>query len=202
MQLFGDSRSGNCYKVAWLLNILDIPFEWCETDILRGETRTEEYLGRNINGKVPLLRLADGRYLAESNAILLYLADGSPWLPKDHYQRGLVYQWLFFEQYSHEPYIAVARFLVHLAGKAVEKSARLEHLHERGYVALGIMEHELSGKNWIAGDAFTIADIALYAYTHTAPDGLFSLDGFPAVLRWLARIEDRDDYVTMIAACR
>lgn len=170
--------------------------------MLKGATRRDDFRRRNSNAKVPLLEFADGRYLAESNAIMLYLAEGSSVLPSAGYQRALVYQWLFFEQYSHEPYIAVARSLIHLQGKAEEEAIKISFLHEKGHVALQVMDEHLQQNAWFAGDVFTIADMALYAYTHTAEDGLFKMDGYPAIKRWLGNIERRDDYVEMAHACR
>ena len=200
--LYGDSRSGNCYKVATLLRLTGRDFEWIETDVMTGATRTDEFLALNPNGKVPLLLLPDGRPLAESNAALLYLSEGTPWLPGERFERALVYQWLFFEQYSHEPYIAVARFLVKLAGREHEEAERLETLRERGHQALAVMEKQLSAGAFLAGERFTAADIALYAYTHTAEDGGVSLGGYPAVCRWLRRVANQPGILPMEQACR
>lgn len=201
-RLFGDSRSGNCYKAALMLTLTDRAYDWVETDVMKQETRRDEFLALNPNGKVPLLQLPDGRCLSESNAMLLYLSEGTQWLPDDRWQRALVHQWLFFEQYSHEPYIAVARFIVQLAGREVEEADRLKLLREKGYHALDVMERVLSAQSFMADEQFTIADIALYAYTHTAPDGGFSLSSYPAVRAWLERVEWQPGYLTMGEVCR
>jgi glutathione S-transferase len=189
--LWGDRRSGNCYKVAWLLRQLDKSYAWQETDVLRGATRTSGFLHMNPNGKVPLLRLPDGGMLAESNAMLLHLAEGTEYLPSDAYLRAMVYQWLFFEQYSHEPYIAVRRFLMHFDHGRPLSAERLDMLLARGHEALGVMEKALSRNAWIAGPEFSVADIALYAYTHVAGQGDFDLVAYPALQGWMARIRTR-----------
>ena len=202
IKLFGDCRSGNCYKAAWILRHAGIDFEWVETDVMTRETRTDRFLALNPNGRVPLLVFPDGRRLAESNAILLHIAEGGPLLPADAFERALVYQWLFFEQYSHEPYIAVARFIVHLAKTADEQPDRMALLWNQGNHALAVMESRLEESPFFAGQAFSIADIALYAYTHTAEDGGFDLAPYPAVLAWLQRVQEQPGYLTMSEACR
>lgn len=201
-RLYGDGRSGNCYKAALLLGMTGRAFEWIETDVIQGATRTPEFLLMNPNGRVPLLQMPDGRYLAESNAMLLHLAEDTKYLPEDRYERALVYQWLFFEQYSHEPYIAVARFIVHLAGREKEEAERLVQLRARGDEALAVMERSLEDGGFMAGDDISIADIALYAYTHTAGDGGFDLGKYSNVCRWLRRVESVPGFRTMGEACR
>jgi glutathione S-transferase len=201
-RLYGDSRSGNCYKAALILRLTKRPFEWVETDVMQRETRTERFLAMNPNGRVPLLVLPDGSYLSESNAILIHLAEGSPWLPVDDYERALTFQWLFFEQYSHEPYIAVARFIVALQKSAEEQPERMAHLLNNGHAALGVMETRLGEAPFLAGSDFTIADIALYAYTHTAGDGGFELAPYTCVSKWLKRVESQPGFLTMKEACR
>jgi glutathione S-transferase len=186
--------SGNGYKCRLLLHQLGIPFERVELDILRGETRTPEFLRLNPNGRIPLLQLEDGRCLAESNAIQWYLAEGTRFLPDDRVGRAQALQWMFFEQYSHEPYIAVLRFWTH-AGWLEEKAAQVPERRERGLAALGVMERELERRDWFAGDRYSIADIALYAYTHVADEGGFDLAAFPAVQRWLARVREQPGHV-------
>ena len=186
--LYGDHRSGNCYKVAWILRQTGRAYRWVETDVLKAETRNPEFLEMNPNGKVPLLQLRNGRYLAESNAMLIHIARGSEYMPRDHYFESLVYQWLFFEQYSHEPYIAVARFLLHFDHGLEVDPERIRMLHERGEQALGVMEEVLERQQFITGEQFTIADIALYAYTHVAEDGGFNTEHLPAVSAWMDRI--------------
>lgn len=201
-KLFGDHRSGNCYKVAWLLRLTHTPFEWVETDVLRGHTRTPAFLAMNPNGRVPLLVWPEGRRLAESNAILLHLSRDTPFFPGEHWEQALVWQWLFFEQYSHEPYIAVARYIVSLAQRAAEETGRLSGLMEKGYQALAVMEGALQDSPYFVGDRFTVADIALYAYTHVAGEGGFDLQGYPAVRAWLDRVAALPGYLSMAAACR
>jgi glutathione S-transferase len=189
MRVFGDVGSGNCYKIQLLLNLLDIDYEWVSIDILKGETRTPEYLARNANGKIPLLEYAPGAYLAESNAILHYLAEGSPYLPTDRLAHAQVLQWMFFEQYSHEPCIAVARFYILYLKDREGRRAELEKLKERGYAALKVMESRLAQSPFLVGETPTIADLSLFAYTHVAHEGDFSLDDFPAIRAWIGAIE-------------
>ena len=188
MRLYGDARSGNCYKLQLLLAHLDQPYEWVPKDILKGETRTTEFLAKNPNGRIPLLELSDGRCLAESNAILCYLAAGSDWLPAEPWTRAQVLQWLFFEQYSHEPYIAVARFIIQYRGRPADQAQRLAGLYAPGHAALGVMESALRGREFLCTPRPSIADIALYAYTHVAHEGGFELADYPAIQDWLARI--------------
>ena len=194
--VYGMKSSGNCYKVQLLLERLGRPYAWREVNILAGESRTPQYLAMNANGRVPLLDDA-GRYLAESNAILTYLADGTPLLPDDRWTRAQVMQWLFFEQYSHEPYVAVARFIRTMLPRDTPRLAELPRLVERGNQALAVMERHLSARPYFVGDAYTIADIALYAYTHAAADGGFHLAAFPAVLAWLGRVRGQPRHVAM-----
>lgn len=199
LEFYGDSISGNCYKLQLVCSELDIDYTWHELDILGGATRTDEFLKLNPNGKVPLMVLPDGQCLPESNAILSYLADGSSLGGSDRYSRASVLQWLFFEQYSHEPYIATARFIVKYLGSPAERLADLEAKRPGGYKALDVMEQQLTANDFIANDEFSIADIALYAYTHVAHEGGFDLKNYPAVRDWLTRIEARPRYVAMRA---
>lgn len=199
-KLYGMTGSGNCYKPALLMRQLGIPFQWQEVDLLSGASRTTDFLQRNPNGKVPLLELADGRCLAESNAILCYLAEGSPLLPDEPWQRAQVMQWLFFEQYSHEPAIATVRFWIHYLGKADAWKARIEETRPKGYAALDVMEQRLRQSAFLAGDDYTIADIALYAYTHVAHEGGYSLTDYPQVRSWLLRIAGQSGYCSMVEA--
>lgn len=187
--VYGMSVSGNCYKVRLLLAQLGRDYRWVEVDSAHGETRTPEYLARNPNGKVPLLELDDGRHLAESNAILCYLAQDSAFLPADDWRRAQVLQWLFFEQYSHEPYVAVARFIMGWLPETHPRRAELPRLRERAHQALAVMEQELSGRDFMVSGGYTVADIALYAYTHDAPRGGVGLGDYPALRAWLARVE-------------
>jgi glutathione S-transferase len=196
-RVYGMSSSGNCYKVRLLLEQLQQPYDWIEIDVRTGLTRQPEFLGRNPNGGVPTLEYEPGKYLAESDAILVYLAEGSAFWPQQRLQRAQVLQWMFFEQYSHEPYIAVARFICKMLPAQHERRADLPRLLERGYQALAVMEQHLARERFFVGDAYSIADIALYAYTHAAPDGGFQLQGFPAVSAWIARVESQPRFVPM-----
>jgi len=195
--LYSMQNSGNCYKPRLLMHQLGIDFRLIDTDSLDGSTRTPEFLALNPNGKVPLLVLPDGRRLAESNAMLLHLAEGTRLLPADRYERALCYQWLFFEQYSHEPYIAVARSRLSLVpgGRTSLSAERLADLHAGGYRALRVMEERLGDDPWFAGSAYSIADIALFAYTHVAGDGDFDLAAFPRIRDWLRRVAEEPGHI-------
>ena len=197
--IIGDSKSGNCYKIQLLCAELGIDYQWREVDILAGETRTPEFLAMNANGKIPLARLPDGRFLAESNAILAYLADGTALAGTDRYTRAEVLQWLFFEQYSHEPNIATSRFIIQYLGNPPGKQAALQEKRTGGYKALDVMEERLSGHDYFCDTGFTIADIALYAYTHVADEGGFDLEAYTSVRSWLKRIAAREAHVAMRA---
>jgi glutathione S-transferase len=187
MRVYGDSISGNCLKVKWTAELLGIRHEWIETSVLDGSTRTPAYLAMNPAGQVPLVVYDDGRTLAQSNAIMLSLAEESALIPTDAYLRAKMLEWLFWEQYSHEPYVAVARFQVHYLGKAV---ADLEpKIVERGKGALKLLDEQLAGGGFLVGDALTLADIALVAYTRVAHEGGFDLGDYPAVKTWVARVE-------------
>lgn len=202
MRLYGDLRSGNCYKVWLLARWLELPLEWVEVDIQAGDTRTPAFLAKNPNGKIPVLEIGQGDTLAESNAILFYLTQGSSLWPTDPRQQAEVLKWMFFEQYSHEPYIAVARFIVHYLGRPESQEARLDSLKAGGEKALAVMELQLKQSPYLCGDAPTIADIALYAYTHVAEEGIFSLQGWPAIRSWIARIEAHPRHLTLPVACQ
>jgi glutathione S-transferase len=197
--VYGDSISGNCYKIQLLCAQLDISYDWQEVDILKGDTRTNEFLAMNANGKIPLLALPDGRYLSESNAISCYLAADSEFAGRDRYTRAEILQWMFFEQYSHEPNIATARFIVQYLGSPPDRQAALEEKRIAGYKALDVMEGELESKEFFVDDKYSLADIALYAYTHVASDGGFDLKKYPAVRKWLDRVEATPAYVPMRA---
>ena len=192
--------SGNGYKVRLLLTQLGLPFERIEMDILKGATRTAEFLAINPNGRIPVLRLPDGRLLAESNAILYFLAQDSEFFPADSFARGLVMQWLFFEQYSHEPYIATSRFYLTVSGTPEKYARQLERKRPGGIAALNVMEQYLEQRRFFVGDRYSIADIALFAYTHTAPDGGFSLDPYPAIRAWLARVAGQAGHIPLTRA--
>jgi len=199
VRLYDFLPSGNGYKVRLLLRQLSIPYELIEMDITRGETRTPEFLAKNPNGRIPLIELEDGRFLAESGAILFYFAEGTRFLPTDRWERAEVLQWMFFEQYSHEPYIAVARAWLHLFGLDEERKRQLPQKQKLGYDALAVMERRLAWHEYFVGNDPSIADIALYAYTHVADEGGFDLARFPAVLRWLERIRSSPGYAPITA---
>jgi len=195
--VFGMSDSGNCYKVRLALEQLALPYRWVEIDSTRGETRTPEFLAMNPNGKVPTLQLEDGSFLAESNAILNYLAEGTRLLPAGRPERARVLQWMFFEQYSHEPYVAVARAILRYQPPDSPQRAELPRLLERGAHALSVMEQHLEREPFLVAGRYSIADIALYAYTHCAADGGFELSAYPAVSTWLARVKSQPRHVLM-----
>lgn len=198
MKIYGMTTSGNCYKPRLLMAKLGRPFEHVEVSTLDGGTRTKAFLALNPNGMVPLLELDDGRTIAESNAMLLHLAEGTRFLPQDAYERALAYQWLFFEQYSHEPYIAVRRALMTVPQRAAEATPeKLAATLARGNKALAVMEERLGRAPFLAGRNLSVADIALYAYTHAAGEGGFRLEEFPAVSAWLARVEADPGHVPL-----
>ncbi|MEQ8975767.1 MAG: glutathione S-transferase family protein [Coleofasciculus sp. C1-SOL-03] len=188
MKLYDFLRSGNCYKVRLLMTQLGIPFERVEVNILQGESRTPEFMPKNLNGRVPVLEVEPDKFLAESNAILFYLSEGTPFLPDNSWQRAKVLQWLFFEQYSHEPYIATSRYWISILGKAEEYQEALAQKRQPGYAALTVMETHLQKHRFFVGDRYTIADIGLFAYTHVAEEGGFDLSRFPSILSWLERV--------------
>lgn len=188
-------ESGNGYKVRLLLSQLNIPFERIEYDIMKGATRTEAFLAMNPNGRIPVLELEDGAFLAESNAILFYLAEGTPFLPEDRLERARVMQWMCFEQYSHEPNIATSRFWIMHLDMTDERRAALEQKRTLGYAALDVMERHLEGRDFFVANRYSIADIALYAYTHVAGEGGFDLGPFPLIRAWLDRIGARPGHI-------
>lgn len=192
-------ESGNGYKVRLLLTLLGTPFRRVELDILQGETRTPAFLAKNPNGRIPLLELEDGRCLAESNAIQWYLAEGTRFLPGDRWERAQVLQWMAFEQYSHEPFIAVLRFWHHAGTLADHGEAEIAVKRDGGDAALRVMERHLAEHDYFVGERCSIADLALYAYTHVAEEGSFELASFPAVSAWLARIAGEPGYVPITA---
>jgi glutathione S-transferase len=197
-KVYGDYNSGNCYKVKLMLNQLGAEYQRVDIDILKGETETEFFLEKNPNGKVPVLELEDGTCLWESNAILNFLADGSHYLPSEPRLRTQVLQWQFFEQYSHEPYVAVARFIQFYLGLPEERLAEYRKMHKAGYRALNVMEQQLKRTPFLVSDTFSIADIALYAYTHVAHQGGFDLAAYPAIQQWLERVSQQPGYVGML----
>lgn len=199
LKLYEYASSGNCYKIRLLLNQLGRAYQRIPIDILKGESRTAEFLAMNPVGKIPVLEIKPGQYLAESNAIICYLADGTDFLPSDRWERAQVLQWLFFEQYSHEPNIATVRFWIAIAQLAEQKREAIAQKQELGYAALRVMEQHLEKYNYFVGNRYTIADIALYAYTHVAAEGNFELSKFPAILAWFDRIVRQPNYLTISA---
>ena len=197
LKVYGDVYSGNCFKVKLILKQLNQPYEWIHVNILEKETRTAEFLAKNPNGRIPLLELDNGVLLAESNAILHYLAEGSAFLPDDRLARAQVLQWMFFEQYSHEPFIATARYIVRYLGRPAEHEERLQQKMLPGYQALDVMEQHLKARLFFVGGRYSIADIALYAYTHVAHEGGFDLASYAAVRAWIDRVRAQPGYVEM-----
>ncbi len=196
-KVYGMSASGNCHKVRMVLEALRLPYSWTEIDPGRGETRTPEFLEMNPNGKVPVLEIEAGVWMPESNAIMVYLADGSTLVPTDRLQRARALQWMFFEQYSHEPFIAVARYLRRFHPDPASVAPLAESKREGGDRALTVMEQHLEQQDFFAGPRYTVADIALYVYTHVAGEGGFDLGRYPAVRAWLGRVEAQPGYVRM-----
>lgn len=199
MKLYDDPISGNGYKIRLLLSHLSKPYEYIPMNILRGETRTKEFLQKNLNGRIPVLEIGSGECIAESNAILYFLAQGTSYWPEDKLLQAQVLQWMFFEQYSHEPNIATPRFW--LKSKVLENTAfnteLLAKKQEGGRAALAVMEEHLANRSFFVGEQYTIADIALYAYTHVAHEGGFDLTSYPAVLFWLTRIKMQPNHITI-----
>lgn len=187
MKIYGDSISGNCLKVKWIADLQGLSYQWIETSVLKSETRTPAFLAMNPAGQVPLIVCDDGRTLAQSNAIMVMLAEGSDLIPADLLDRGKMFEWLFWEQYSHEPYVAVARFQMHYLGKS--RSEVEPRIFERGHAALKLLDEALATRDWLVDGAFSLADVALIAYTRFAHQGGFDLDDYPAIGPWIARVE-------------
>lgn len=196
LQLYDFLPSGNGYKIRLLLTQLGIPFERVEVNITKGETRSPEFLSKNPNGKIPVLEIEPGKYLSESNAIMVYLSEGTEFLPYDRFLRAQVLQWLFFEQYSHEPFIATSRYWISL-GKAEEYKDALEKKREGGYAALSLMEEHLKTHTFFVAERYTIADICLFAYTHVAHEGGFDLSRFPHIKAWIERVKGESRYISI-----
>ncbi|GAC1424161.1 MAG: glutathione S-transferase family protein [Burkholderiaceae bacterium] len=193
--IYGDVNSGNCYKVKLLAEQLALPYTWVGIDTLKKETQSGEFLNRNPNGKIPLLETEDGKCLPDSNAILHFLAEGTALLPTGRFEHAQVLQWLFFEQYSHEPYIATARYIVRYLRRPPELDAQLQAKMAPGYKALQVMESHLSSQLFFVGGRYTIADIGLFAYTHVAEEGGFELTNFPAIRQWLERVRAQPGFI-------
>jgi len=194
--VYGMADSGNCYKVKLALAQLARPYRWVEVDSTRGGTRTPEFLAMNPNGKVPTLQLEDGSFLPESNAILWYLAEGTVLVPDTRLLRARALQWMFFEQYSHEPNVAVARYILRYLPENSPRRGELPRLQERGHQALAVMEKQLAAADFFAGQ-YSVADIALYAYTHCAADGGLDLGRYPALRAWLERVRAQPRHVAL-----
>jgi glutathione S-transferase len=188
VKLYDYLDSGNGYKIRLLLAHVQQPYGWTELDIDKGETRTPQFLAKNPNGRIPTLELDDGTFLAESNAILWYLAENTPFIPQDRVGRAQVLQWMFFEQYSHEPYVATPRYIVRHLPQDSPRRAELPDRMKRGRDALGVMDGHLKSRAFFVGERYSIADIALYAYTHVSPEAGFELSAFPNVLSWMGRV--------------
>ena len=199
LRLHDNLSSGNGYKVRLLMAELGIAYERIEYDIDQGETRTPDFLGRiNANGRVPVLETEGGAFLPESNAILCYLAQGTPFLPEEPLEKARVLQWMFFEQYSHEPNVATPRFwATHGVEMTEERRIGLRQKRELGYAALGVMEGHLAREDFFVGGRYTVADIALYAYTHVAHEGGFDLEPYPAVRTWIGRVASQPGHVSI-----
>jgi len=201
LRLYEFFSSGNCYKVRLLLTQLGIPFETVELNILKGETRTPEFLSRNSNGRIPVLEIEPGKFLSESNAILFYLSEGTEFFPNDAWERAKVMQWLFFEQYSHEPFIATSRFWISILGKGDEYRDAINQKREPGYAALTVIERHLTNHLFFVGERYTIADIGLFAYTHVADEGGFDLMRFPEIQAWIERVKAQPQHISITQKC-
>jgi glutathione S-transferase len=198
LRLYDFLPSGNGYKVRLLLTQLAIPFELIERDIIKGETRTPEFLAKFPNGRIPAVEFDDGKLLFESNAIISYFSENTKYSSNDSFERALILQWLFFEQYSHEPYVASVRYLVHVAPEVPDpRRAMLDMMIRRGYDALDVMEKHLASRVWFVANSYSIADIALYAYTHVADEGGFDLGKYPAIRAWLERVKSQPRHIAI-----
>ena len=195
IHLYDNSDSGNGYKVRLLLAHLGRPYHWTDVDIFSGASRTPEFLARNPNGSIPTLQLDDGTCLAESNAILWYLAEDSRFVPTDRLGRAQVLQWMFFEQYSHEPYVATPRYILRHLPADSPRRAELPARLERGREALAVMERHLSTRQFFVAEQYSIADMALFAYTHVAPQGGHDLAPYPAIRAWISRVAAQPGFV-------
>ena len=193
-----NTESGNAYKVRLLLAQLGLPYKTIQYDVTRGETRTPEFLAKiNPNGRIPVVEFPDGRCLAESNAILYYFAQGTDYFATDKWDQAEVMRWMFFEQYSHEPFVAVAKFILTMLPEDSPRRTEIPTLHEKGYAALQIMEDRLKDHDFLVGEKYSIADIALFAYTHVAEMGEFDLSPYPEIRAWIKRIKQTPGYIPM-----
>lgn len=197
MRIYGDRQSGNCYKVQLICSLLKLDHEWIDVDILNGETQNANFLQKNPNGKIPLLEINEQQFLSESNAIINYLAHGSSLFPSTPLAQARIMQWQFFEQYSHEPFIAVARFINKYLGLPDDRKEEYQAKQAGGHKALQVMETQLMNTRYIASDTLSTADISLYAYTHVAHEGGFDLAPYQAIVAWLKRIESQPGFSPM-----
>lgn len=197
LTLYSNQGSGNCYKVRLLMHQLGHELNIIDMDVVAGACQTDEFKSINPFGKVPTLVLDEGMVLSESNAILLHFADETQYHPMDNFDKSLMFQWLFWEQYCHEPALAVARYSLHYLGNSEQDDPRLPKLWAKGYGALQVMENHLQDKDFFVGDRYTIADISLFAYTHVAFEGGFDLHDYPLVRKWLQRVKDQPRFAPM-----
>lgn len=196
-KLYNYHSSGNCYKIRLLMSNLGIEFESIEVDILKDETLTDEFLKKNLNGRVPVLQIND-KYLPESNAAIWYLAENTDYIPSDRFERAQVLQWMFFEQYSHEPYIATIRYWISILKDKEKYLDQIKWRTPLGYAALDVMDKHLAQNDYFVGNRYTIADIALYAYTHVANEGEFDLSNYSNIKNWFKKIETQKGYVKIM----
>ena len=195
--VWGDTLSGNCYKVKLLLEQTGVEYCWKHVDIMQGESHSDDFLERNPNGKIPLVQLDNGQYLSESNAILWYFSHGSKLRPSGPEAEAQLLQWMFFEQYSHEPNIATSRYLIRYCGGGPEHDEALAERYPKGHAALAVMEQTLADNDYLVGNRYSIADIALYAYTHVAEEGGFELSMYSGIQRWCKRVAQQKGHVTI-----
>ena len=195
--VYGDIKSGNCYKIALLFSQLNIEHQWKEILVVNGETRTDEFLALNPAGQIPVVVLDNGEFLTQSNAILNYFADGTFLQPTDALDRARVQEWQFYEQYNHEPTIAVRRYIKMFLGLPAERQAEFDCKEEGGYKALSVMESRLAKHQYLVGQSYSVADISLYAYTHVAQEGDFELSRFPGIVDWLQLIKQQPGHISM-----
>ncbi len=195
-RLYNYQPSGNCYKVRLLLNQLEYAYETEEINLLNGESRSHDFLAINANGRTPVL-MHEGHYLAESNAILWYLAQNTAFLSSDEWEQAQILQWMFFEQYSHEPHIATVRYWVSILKQPETYKALIKEKMKMGYAALDVMEKHLSRHTYFVGEQYSIADIALYAYTHVASEGGYDLDKYSCIRNWLDKVESQENHISI-----
>ncbi len=195
--VYGDIKSGNCYKIALLFSQLGVEHDWKEVLVVNGETKTTEFLALNPAGQIPVVILDGGEVLTQSNAVLNYFAEGTGLMPQQALAKARVQEWQFYEQYNHEPTIAVRRFISKFLGLPADRKAQYDSLEEAGYRALQVLENRLAKHDFLVGDSYSVADISLYAYTHVADEGGFDLSRVPAVSAWLDRVRQQPGYIDM-----